>query len=260
MSGARLLGLDLAWVPTNPSGLAVLDERGCLLHASADRYGDDAILAWVHEWIGPCGVLAFDMPTIVTNPTGSRAAEQRLNRVFRKYQAGAYPANRGLAPFRDGGRAARLIAALGASHGVCEDTRIVPDDPRNVAIEVFPHAAHVRLFGLPSTFKYKKKQRPWIDVWAEWARYRAALESMAGADPPLTFGAIEIPETVACKGKAYKRCDDILDAITCAYVAAYAHRWGGAGVEVFGDLQDGYIVVPKGPAFSHQASGVSDGR
>jgi predicted RNase H-like nuclease len=240
MVSARFLGLDLAWSDRNPSGLAALDEDGRLLDVRADVRDDAAILAWVRGQLGPRGVIGIDMPTIVRNATGIRPCERELASVFRRYHAAPHPAN--LRRFPDGGRARRLIDAL-ACDGVVEALDVRAGDPRTIALEIFPHPAHVRLFGLDRIFGYKKKTRPWPAVLAEWSRYRAALAALASADPPLILGAA-IPTAVDARG--YKRWDDMLDAISCAYVAAFVWRWGieAPHVRVFGDLSAGYIVVP----------------
>ncbi len=240
MSVVRLLGLDLAWSDRNPSGVAALAADGTLLDVRADLRGDDEILAWVRAWKGESGIIGIDMPTIVRNAEGIRACERELGAVFRRHHAAPHPAN--LRRFPDGGRARRIIDAL-APDGVVEALDVTPGDARTVALEVFPHPAHVRLFALSHVFRYKKKARPWPEVLAEWRRYRAALASLRDADPPLVLDA-RIPPNVDARG--YKRWDDTLDAITCAYVAAFVRRWGiGAPhTRVFGDLVGGYIVVP----------------
>jgi predicted RNase H-like nuclease len=237
---ARFLGLDLAWSDRNPSGLAVLNADGRLLDVRADVRDDAAILAWVRAQLGDCGVIGIDMPTIVRNADGIRPCERALGAVFRGAHAAPHPAN--LRRFPDGGRARRLIDAL-RPVGVIETLDVRPRDPRIVALEVFPHPAHVRLFALERVFGYKKKTRPWSAVLAEWSRYRGALAMLAAAEPPLLLDA-SIPLGVGPRG--YKRWDDTLDAISCAYVAAFVWRWGiePPHVSVFGDLQTGYIVVP----------------
>lgn len=248
MSGVRLLGLDLAWSPRNPSGAAVLDPAGNLLCARSDLGDDEQVLAWIRSWLGTSGIIAFDMPTIVRNASGARPCERELARVFARHHAGPYPAHVGLACFRGGGRARWLIDQLRAD-GVIEATSIAGADARNIAIEVFPHAALVRLFELERVLPYKKKQRPWATVLAAWSTYRAHLGSLADADPPLLLDDALVPSEVGARG--YKRNDDLLDAITCAYVAAFVYRWGSElpHVRVFGDLETGYIVVPNRSAF-----------
>jgi len=237
---SRFLGLDLAWSDRNPSGLAALDEHGRLVDVRADLRDDAAILAWVRAQLGNCGVIGLDMPTIVRNATGVRPCERELGAVFRRHHAAPHPAN--LRRFPDGGRARRLIDALRGA-GVVEALDVRARDPRIVALEIFPHPAHVRLFALDRIFAYKKKTRAWPPVLAEWSRYRAALATLAAADPPLLLDA-RIPDAISARG--YKRWDDTLDAISCAYVAAFVWRWGiePPHVRVFGDLDSGYIVVP----------------
>ncbi len=237
----RFLGLDLAWSDRNPSGLAALDDGGRLIDVRADLRDDAAILAWVRAHLGSCGVIGIDMPTIVRNPTGMRSCERELAAVFRSAHAGPHPAN--LRRFPDGGRARRLIDRLSGA-GVVEALDVRARDQRTVALEIFPHPAHVRLFALERIFGYKKKTRPWPAVLAEWARYRAALATLATADPPLMLDATTVPLAVTARG--YKYWDDTLDAITCAYVAAFIWRWGlkAPHARVFGNLDDGYIVVP----------------
>lgn len=239
----RFLGLDLAWSARNPSGVAALDEAGRVVDARADVGGDDELLAWVRRHLAATTVIGIDMPTIVRNPVGIRRCERELARDFRRYHAAPHPAN--LARFPDGGRARRLLDAL-AADGVAERLDLGPRPAGRFALEVFPHPAHVRLFALDAIFRYKKKSRPWPAVLAEWSRYRTALDGLRVREPALLLPEW-IPETIVPAG--YKRWDDLLDAITCAYVASYVWRWGlGAPyARVYGDLEDGYIVVPELP-------------
>jgi len=239
-SDIAFLGLDLAWSRANPSGVAALDGAGRLLEVRADHVSDEALLRWVRGRLRPVSALGFDMPTIVRNPGGARPCERELAAAFRAAHAGPHPAN--LARFPDGGRARALLDALTAD-GVVERLDVAARERGRFAFEVFPHPALVRLFGLARTFRYKKKSRPWPEVLAAWASYRATLATLEDADPPLLLGDL-VPKTVEARG--YKRWDDGLDAVTCAYVAAFAWRHGTLGpeVRVFGDLRDGYVVVP----------------
>ena len=123
-------GVDLAWAGRNPTGVAVLDSQGRLVHIGAVR--DDAeVLAALRPYVqGDC-LVGFDAPLVVTNATGQRPAEAALNRDFRRFEAGAHPANTGKPEFADVPRAARLARALGLDM-----------DPRSAAarraIEVYP--------------------------------------------------------------------------------------------------------------------------
>jgi predicted RNase H-like nuclease len=240
MATRRFIGLDLAWSARNPSGVAALRDDGTLVEARADLLDDVEIVAWVRRHLAPTTVIGIDMPTIVPNDTGMRPCERELAADFRRYHAAPHPSNRGR--FGGEGRARHILDVL-AADAVTERLDLPARSAGRYAFEVFPHAAHVRLFGLSSIFRYKKKARPWQTVLAEWSRYRAALQSLSSADPPLRLPA-SIPESVSQRG--YKAWDDLLDAITCAYAASFLWRWGTAApnARVYGDLRFGYIAVP----------------
>ena len=105
------VGLDLAWGERNPTGVAVVDDKGALVHVSAQT-DDASILAAIRPYVADDCVVGIDAPLIVTNPTGNRPCEAALNKDFAKFQAGAHPANneqarvRGRHPRRAPGRRA----------------------------------------------------------------------------------------------------------------------------------------------------------
>src|SRR6201987_5088443 len=142
-------GVDLAWAGHNPTGVAVVDADGYLASVGAVR-DDDKILAALRPYVRSDCLVAFDAPLVVTNRTGQRPAETALNRDFRRFEAGAHPANTAKPEFADVPRGARLAQALGLDM-----------DPRSSAtrraIEVYPHPATVVLFRLARTLKYKAK-------------------------------------------------------------------------------------------------------
>lgn len=237
---AHYLGLDLAWSERNCTGAAVLDKNGNVLAYTAVLRRDDEILAWIRANMADNCIAGFDMPTIIRNQLGQRPAEAELRTAFGRYDAGPFPAN--LSRFPDGGRARKIIDAL-ATDGFVESLPLAARQPGRYALEVYPHPAHIRLFNLDHVFRYKKKKRQWDDVCSEWKRYRAELASLKDADPPLLMPS-SIPEAVMASG--YKRWEDTLDAVTCAYVASYFGRWGTSAPHgrIFGDLANGYIAVP----------------
>lgn len=103
------VGVDLAWAGRNPTGVAAVDADGCLVGVGAAR-DDASVLAALRPYVvGDC-LVAFDAPLVVANRTGQRPAEAALNRDFRQFEAGAYPANTEKPEFADVPRAARLPA------------------------------------------------------------------------------------------------------------------------------------------------------
>ena len=238
-------GVDLAWAGRNPTGVAVVDAGGRLVHVGAVR--DDAeILAALRPYLrGDC-VVAFDAPLVVTNPTGQRPAEAALNRDFRRFEAGAHPSNTTKPEFAGGPRAARLARALNLDM-----------DPRSSAgrraIEVYPHPATVVLFRLARTLKYKAKPgRDLGRLKAELLLLMDGVEGLAHAAVPMRVaghdGWVGLRAQVAAARRKsdLRRAEDPVDAVVCAYVALYTHRRPG-GVTIYGDFATGYIVTPSLP-------------
>ncbi|HSE54128.1 MAG TPA: DUF429 domain-containing protein, partial [Nocardioidaceae bacterium] len=70
----HFVGVDLAWGQERPSGLAVLDAAGQLLHVSSQG-SDEAIVATLSPYVeGEC-LVAIDAPLVVRNATGNRPCE-----------------------------------------------------------------------------------------------------------------------------------------------------------------------------------------
>jgi len=85
-------GVDLAWGQKRPTGLAVLDGSGRLLHVSAVRT-DEEIVGILSPFVeGDC-LVTFDALLIVRNATGNRPTEAALNRDFGRFETGAPPWN-----------------------------------------------------------------------------------------------------------------------------------------------------------------------
>lgn len=246
------IGLDLAWSLKNPSAVSVLEWDGshaiCTGHEG--RLGsNEEIISYLRAQFarGQQGIIAIDAPLIVPNQSGSRIAEKLLNRDFRKFHAGAHPSNRERLGRWGGGklRAEAILEGLAPS-GFSPD----PVWPRRRLrklrriIEVFPHAANVALFELPLIFEYKSRpSRSRRFILGEFERFRRAIASLADAEPPAVF-----PENVLSaplrhlRGRSLKTHEDILDSFICAYTAL--HAWYH-GPRVYGNLREGYIVVPQ---------------
>ena len=239
------VGVDLAWGVRNPTGIAVIDSHGRLVHVGAFR--DDAdVLAAVRPYVqGDC-LVAFDAPLVVTNPSGQRPAETAFNRDFRRFEAGAHPVNTGKPEFANGPRGARLARTLGLDL-----------DPRSSAarraIEVYPHSATVALFRLPRTLKYKAKPGRGLErLKSELLLLIDGIEGLAHAPVPLQVAG---PEWVGLRRQVLsaqrksdlRRAEDPIDAVVCAYMALYAVRCPD-GVTIYGDFATGYIVTPTLPS------------
>jgi predicted RNase H-like nuclease/ppGpp synthetase/RelA/SpoT-type nucleotidyltranferase len=241
------IGVDLAWGTKRPTGLAVLDESGRLVHVSTVQTDEEieATLAPYAE--GDC-LVAIDAPLIVRNETGNRPAEAALNKDFAKFDAGAHPSNTGKPELKGTPRGAALCQSLGLDMN--------PRSGRSRrAIEVYPHPATVALFGLGRTLKYKNKPGRDLDLLrAELLALMGFLEGLAEADPPLdldvhdgsAWDQLRRQVETATRKSELRVAEDQVDAVVCAYVALFVARRPEA-TTTYGDLETGYIVTPSLP-------------
>ncbi|GAB3953267.1 DUF429 domain-containing protein [Kribbella albertanoniae] len=236
------VGVDLAWGQNNITGLAVLNATGQLL-AATQRKTDSEIIEWLSPWTtGPC-LVAIDAPIIVTNPTGNRPCESLVSRHFGKYGASCHSANLSKPHFANGTRALRLADQLGLA--------VNPQDQsQRRAVEVYPHPAIVVLFDLPRILQYKHKPgRDLEHLRHELLRLLDHLEDLRHASPPLLLEAspdshrIRQAAAEAQRKVDLTRIEDSIDAIVCAYIAAYAVA-NPTAVRAMGDLKTGYILTP----------------
>lgn len=240
------VGLDLASGHRKPSGIAVIDDGGKLLHVG--RATDDAsIRAALQPYVEDECVVAIDAPLVVQNATGQRPAEKALNADFGRFQAGAHPANKTKPEYAGTPRAAQIAEDL--------DLDIDPASTSGRrAIEVYPHAATVALFRLGRTLKYKSKTgRGVAQLRSEFLRLMDHIEGLAQAHPPLRVADSpvwhELRDGVenATSKSDLRRAEDPVDAVLCAYIARFAHALPHE-VTVYGDLAGGYIVTPTLPS------------
>lgn len=229
------IGIDLAWGAKNPTGLAVLDADAALVHL-ATVHTDEEIKESLAPYVdGPCRV-GIDAPLVVTNPTGSRVAEQELNADFRGFEAGAHPSNTGKPEFKDGAtRGARVAKMLGLDMN--------PASGRTKrAIEVYPHPATIVLFGLSRTLKYKAKPGRTLDsMRSELLRLMDHVARVVRTDR--TWQALRTQVENATRKVDLRTVEDQVDAVVCAYVALFADRWPER-VTTYGSFELGYIVTP----------------
>ena len=243
----HFVGVDLAWGERKPTGLAVLDDDGHLLHVSAVSTDEEIVAALAPYVEGDC-LVAIDAPLIVTNPTGNRPAEAALNRDFARFDAGAHPSNTAKAEFSGTPRGARLSSLLGLDMNPRSRRR-------RRAIEVYPHPATVALFELGRTLKYKNKPgRSFDQLRSELIALMGLLEGLAAAETPLwlekpdrrPWQALVDQVASATRKSELRRVEDQVDAVVCAYVALYSAR-EPEHTTTYGDFETGYIVTPTLP-------------
>ncbi|MCA1783543.1 MAG: DUF429 domain-containing protein [Dermatophilaceae bacterium] len=242
------VGVDLAWGERKPTGLAVLDAAGRLVHVSAAQT-DDEIVAALQPFTQDECLVAIDAPLIVVNLTGNRAAEAALNRDYARFDAGAHPANLGKAEFATEPRGARLAARLRLD--------LKPRSGRTRrAIEVYPHPATVALFRLGRTLKYKNRTGRDLELLrAELLVLIRLIEGLSAADPRLILdgpGATGAWDALREAAESAKRkselrvVEDQVDAVLCAYIGLFATR-RPEQTTTYGDAETGCIITPTLP-------------
>lgn len=232
-----VLGIDLAWSDRNTSGVVVA--RDGVVVASATCSDDAEVAALVPD--GPV-VVAFDAPIVVHNDGGRRRCDAEISRVFARYDAGAYPANRSIPWLREP-RAGRLTRLLGLD---------VDPSADRVALEVYPHPATITLFGLDRVLPYKRRRgrhlagrRHALSGLCDHLEACDGLDVRTGLRWPALRSAVAGATTQAALG----RVEDEIDAHVCALVGAIFES-DPAAVDVVGDPHHGAIVVPCSPRTS----------
>ena len=249
--GRRLIGIDLAWGEGNGSGCVELVwERGELSLSRLDLlYSMDEIVEWIAPERGDW-VVAVDAPLVVLNETGRRAADEEASRLYRRFEAGAYPANRKvLTKYARGGehRGEQLLRALqsGGARLAESPADAVAD---RLAFETYPHIVMVELFGLERTIKYKKgadadKRRGQHQLCA------AIREHLCGASASPRLRIDDLLEEMLddpeppLTGVRLKSHEDVLDGLVCAYTAAWVDA--GRPIQGLGEVGAGVMITPE---------------
>ena len=199
-------------------------------------------------------IVAIDAPLVVPYAKRGREGDRLITKLFGAYDAGVYPATRFYLGRYGGKRIWDVVNDLQRA-GFRHDCRVEPGKPARTFFETYPHAATVALFGLRKTLKYKTRQgRTYPTRWRAFRELESHLKSlsrfepaMAGAEKLFTSGLTGL------RGGKLKEYEDRLDAILCAYIAAYYWTWGTRRNAIVGTLKGGYIVTPMTPTIAKRA-------
>lgn len=157
------VGVDLAWdADHRHTGLAVMEggRHGVRLTRLAPPiHSLEGVIALIREHLGAITMVAVDASLIVPNESGQRPCERSIGQSFGRYGASCHSSNRSRPHFDSGERLVRALAPDGFVHGCPIPPPLAqgpPRDPGRWLIEVYPHPAMVRLFGLTRILAYKK--------------------------------------------------------------------------------------------------------
>ncbi|MEM6614186.1 MAG: DUF429 domain-containing protein [Cyanobacteria bacterium P01_C01_bin.72] len=241
----KFIGVDFGW-SSGASGLCCLAwQNGKLEIIELTTILEVAdILAWINCQVpdNSPALIAVDAPTIITNSTGMRLPDKLAHKHFGRYHAGCYPANLSMqfAPRTTG--FSQSLLTQGFQHALT----IEPQQLGRYQIEVFPHPATINLFGLEKILKYKKGRL--AERQSELVKLRDYItDILPQLEPALSLASEAQIPAIASKqtGKALKAIEDRLDSLICAYIAAHWWYWGQEKNMVLGDLNSGFIVIPR---------------
>lgn len=244
----RFFGVDLAWAADRRhTAVAVMEgnRSGARLTELSDGlFALSAVEQFVLSRANKNSVVAIDASLIVENDTGQRPCETLIGRAFGRFGASCHSSNRKRPYWDSGVRLASQLAQAGFCHGL--PLQRAMGRRGRWLIEVYPHPAMVRLFGLDQILRYKKGSvRQRRAGLRELQDHLARLASRGiGLCSSRTLTSLLGTDPTVLRGNLLKWYEDRLDAVLCAFIAWHCWRWGAAGTEVFGNLEMGYILVP----------------
>lgn len=245
----RYLGVDLAWgegseaKPANRSGVTALESSGTIADAGW-TIGLDATVDWIEDHAPDDTLLFIDAPLVITNATGPRLADRQTGQRYGRWWVLANSVNLN-SPRRAGVHLRKRLEALGWRYS---DGRSGPPSDGRVLSECYPYTTIVGVTELGYDDKrpaYKRASKGMPAAMA-WPLRTAACDELirrvaqlAEFDPPVDITSHAETERLLGKPSppqwlGYKPREDLLDAVICAWTAAYWHRHGLARSQLLG--------------------------
>ena len=241
------VGIDLAWSEKNWSGIAILEgaKNKATLKYATNVLSNDEIKEHIIKIKDQDALIAIDAPLIVPNQDGRRIAEKIVGDLFRKYNAGAHPANRKRLSQWSGNIRGEEISKILEQNNFIHNPYIEQFKKQRAFFEVYPHPSMVVLFKLQKVLPYKAKpKRDYPSRWKVFKQYQSYLKELSKSSPQLILPK-EITEKKVeiLRGQKLKEYEDLLDSIFCAYIAYYCWTHPDK-TAVLGDMKRGYILTP----------------
>jgi predicted RNase H-like nuclease len=235
----RFLGLDMAWAPRNSSGGAVMEltaEGDVKLTSATSMRAHEDILGWVARNRGRAGcVLAVNAPMIVENTSGRRPCDALLEKHFAAVDAYQVNTVNASQPRMMG----RALMRMGFDpHPGADGDRL---------IETYNQPTQVLLFDAERPIRLKigpvGSRKEAVD------RFRELLyEKLGDATPRLVdspaLDALVDADLPSSNGSRVGELEERLEAVLCAYTAAYLYVRGPSACAMLGDLNEGYLLIP----------------
>lgn len=243
----RYIGIDLAWklVPApgeKRSAVVCLDDRARVIFYDRFRT-DEEIIAALDKLCSVGCVIGVDAPLVVPPDTrGRRQCEGMLAQM----QIRVMPTDpRRFEQWYGGCRGVVLVEKLRASdHGYKLADRL-PSSTGKAVVEVYPTGSWKRLFGDVPKFKGVPA--------AEKRRALLRLKGLLGTGMPPRYPPVGLDvldrQKADLDGMPPRELDAFGDALDAAVAAYTVMLWDRdpASCEVVGDLEKGFILVPRSP-------------
>ncbi len=236
----RFLGLDLGWTPRDSSGGVVLEavEDGVRLVSADSLRAHEDVLRWVVRNRGRSGcILVVNAPIIVTNMSGPRPCDRLVQEHFSRFKIDEVANNIVSASHP------RTMAGGLMRMGFDPD----PNAEGDRIVETHSQSAQIMLFGLDRPIR--TKTGPIGSRKEAVARLRELIEEFfMDGDPPLEVSP-ELDQILTAhlpdlNGTRVGELEEKIEALTCAYTAAWLGIRGPNACAFLGDLQRGYVLLP----------------
>jgi predicted RNase H-like nuclease len=215
-----------------------LHEDGLKLVSSCSLRAHEDILSWIARNRGRDGVtIAVNAPIIVENQSGQRPCDAQLHEHFSMHQVDEYQVNLVNASHP------RTIGRALMRMGFDPD----PSAEGDRVVETYNQATQVLLFGVERPIRLKAG--PVGARKDAVARYRENIDTMLTAAHPPMIDSSALDELIeadlpSCNGSRIGELEERLEAVLCAYTAAYLNIRGPEDCAYLGDQETGYVLLP----------------
>ncbi len=255
-----ILGIDAAWTPRQPSGVALAKSVGKKWRVLAVAPSYETFLALAGrtpvDWMvrshpgstpnveqllsaartlagAPVDLVTIDMPVATTAIVARRVADNLVSSRFGAQRCGTHSPS----PTRPGPLGKRLTRAFATQGYPVATSATRPGTPKRL-LEVYPHPALVTLLGCNERFKYKvsKSRKFWREasvaeryelLLGQFSLILEALKRELGP-VPLALPSPQPPKPLS----SLKQFEDALDALVCVWVGT---RYLARAVDAYGD-------------------------
>lgn len=233
----KFIGIDLAWTYKNETGICVMEEAGRIVYMQSKVFSDEEIIE-VLKSFDDDAVIAVDAPLIVNNEGGSREAERELMRTrIHGHRVYAFISGRGFLTRNYGVIRGEELMNLILQE--IDDAKIGFHQNHTCLVETFPTGVCAGLFPRDYPLPYKKRKGvSFKENKNNMKRIVRRIEESSGIN---VSEELEFPQDLRRKG--YKQIEDKFDAFLCAYGMYMIHH-GFAGQLMYGDVNDGFILLP----------------